>query len=182
MGGVIGEITSGKHNLTQSDFHAALSGANIGGGIGRIVGDDENITLTQTDCTFHLTNLTSGAAGISHSQLTGHNGRVILTQANVSVTEAERAEDTTGFGGSVGDIVGDRQATVSNLVVLTQTAVNINLNTSNNFTRQDEGAAFAHIARNASVILRLFSGTSNVNACGTITPVSYTHLTLPTKA
>ena len=114
-------------------------------------------TLKQSGCTFHFTNLSSGAAGIYYANL-GGGGRLILTQANVNVTEAERAEDPFVLAGSVGQIVGG-------FAVLTQTSVNINLNASDDAPRQ-EGAAFQNAISRATITLRLFSGTSNVNACG----------------
>ena len=150
---VLSSIESGTQILKQNDFHAVLSGRNMGGAIGYI-GADKAI-LTQADSTFRLTNLISGGGGISTSEETG---RLFLTQTNVKITEEGSAAAASGnFGGGLWYLVGGSS-------FLTQTAVTIDLQRG---SEEDVGATFG-AAFGATITLRLFSGTSTAKACGTI--------------
>ena len=75
----------------------------------------------------------------------------------MNIDETKAAENATLFGGGVGTIE-------SGSAVLTQTAVNISLDSD---TTRDEGATFGWL-KDGNVALRLFSGASNAQACGTI--------------
>ena len=162
--GIFGQLGNGVHSLTQSDFHASLSGTDTAGAVGWL--NPSQTTLIQTDCTFQLINLISGGAGIS---ATNQDSVLFLNQTNVTVTETERANTRNQyFGGAIGQIG-------SSSTVLTQTAVRIKLNDTGNAGR-DEGAVFGRIGPgapdNTTLTLRLFSGsatsgTRTVDACGT---------------
>ena len=157
--GLLGRISSGIHTLEQSDFNALMSGSMVAGAVGTLDGARTNVTLTQTHCTFRLTHLAAGSAGVYVSHLYSPS-RLILTQTNVSVAETDRVEKMYLFGGGVGHIFDGS-------TVLTQTAVNIRLASSN--TIRDEGTAFGviiAITEDTTVTLRLFSGTSTTKVCG----------------
>ena len=149
------------HYLEQIDFYASLSGTSVSGGLGSVEGGGE-ISLAQTDCNFQMANLTNGSAGVFVLQLHEHRW-LTLTQAGVNVTETERGRDATLFAGGVGTIK-------QGYVVLTQTAVNIAVAPQNDAStvRRHEGCAFGSMENGTTVILRLFSGTGNTDACGTI--------------
>ena len=165
--GIFGEITDGTHTLEQNDVHALLSGTDIGGAAGAIYGSD--VTLSQTDCTFAVSNLKGGGGGSCLARPNGYNP-LILTQTNVTVTETELAKQARLFGGGIGQIDGRdiKQTGNQGVIVLTQTAVDISLYKAENTpgTRYFEGATFGLLGGKATVVLRLFSGTSTVNTCG----------------
>ena len=149
-----GQIDNGTHILRQTALHCSMDGDSVtAGGLIRVW--DADTILTQTACNFQVIGyITAGGVGIFVGD------RLILTQTNVSATLIPVHHMLNSAGGGVARLyTGD--------VVLTQTAVDIYVN------RQISkevlpGAAIAYARTGSRVTLRLFSGTSNVAACGGI--------------
>ena len=162
----MGLTEDGHHDLKQIYFSMnTIKSGVTGGALSRIKGGQT--TLTQTHCHLKFLNrlpvppngrLVVIGGGVA--ELTG--GQLVLTQTNTRITELSGAGlNDLHIGGGIGRLSGDGCA------VLTQTDVNTDLYTAADGAT-NSGATFGSIARNATVTLRLFSGYSSANVCGTI--------------